>query len=777
MSLLYNQSFGLEVHSNSDIAITDPVKTCGDYYLAYAAGGDFAYFQLEQISGIPKTNVSIGESVYIVAVDKNDNVLGYVTNNIAVDGCGVLLAIGESMDEYKITGLSSGNIIIGETVFSFSSNSGKKISGKCNSNSPIINEIKALCGGVPLTMSDSTATDDVVTFKSIQKCTTDRNCDESRYCYQNMCLYCNNDNDCESSKCDSGRCVECVNNSDCPSTESPENSYTCTVDGMCINCFVDAECYDGMGTCVDNTCWACTNPGEDGDLECSNIYSGNQPICIDGGKCVQCIGDSDCPNGACNTETGMCQGCSTDIDCKNNTGNPVCNPANGVCVECTGDVNCKDQCNKDTNRCVGCLSGNNGYCRETYGDEFSCVNNQCIECDHNNPCAEGFVCGKEGDKKGICVECENPGDCKTKLCSNNICVQCTESTATERCNVGETCSDRGICIQCIDDIDCDIKYPFGGGYCTYSGVCVECETSYQCDPNNITGDVCYFGRCVECIPGEDECDGDLICSADGKCVECSEDVMGNCESLGFDHCDDHGRCVECINSIDCPYDDLVCNKSGRCVECSENNQDNCTGLTSLCNVNGFCVECLGDENCLPYGTCGSNGYCVECDPDDENPGCAENEVCNVNGQCVGCVATEDCAFMNDPDTRTYFICEDSKCTSTFNGSNVECASSLPDEGCNTTNQYCDLETYTCKYNDGFKSIYWKLTWGLGTVMVVFFIGLLVTWILGLWKWRNTNEEPEPLDLPEEPEPLDLPEGDDQGVYLPAENVYNMNVNL
>ncbi len=134
--------------------------------------------------------------------------------------------------------------------------------------------------------------------------------------------------------------------------------------------------------------------------------------------------------------------------------------------------------------------------------------------------------------------------------------------------------------------------------------------------------VCVRGKCVgKCNTGEFNCSAELVCGADGFCIEaaCKEVVCATglaCRG---------GQCVGACQGVVCPLGQ-VC-RLDRCV-------DPCAGVQ--CPAQSFCERgvCVGDCSCngCPSGEqCGKNGRCSA-------PGCADvscpaTQGCR-NGQCV-----------------------------------------------------------------------------------------------------------------------------------------------
>ena len=146
-----------------------------------------------------------------------------------------------------------------------------------------------------------------------------------------------------------------------------------------------------------------------------------------------------------------------------------------------------------------------------------------------------------------------------------------------------------------------------------------------------TGEVCDKGVCrPNCSGGEFPCDSNLVCNADGLCVDpACLDVV--CEAgqvcLG-------GACVGGCSNVVCPWGQEC--QLGRCV-------DPCASRTcpedTVCE-RGVCVQTCQCRMCGPGLECDDQtGACVPpgCRVED-NVVCAANEVClagaNGDGACI-----------------------------------------------------------------------------------------------------------------------------------------------
>ncbi|HVY30697.1 MAG TPA: hypothetical protein VHB79_29260 [Polyangiaceae bacterium] len=133
----------------------------------------------------------------------------------------------------------------------------------------------------------------------------------------------------------------------------------------------------GLSCKDDTTC-------ENYDLLCGN------------GKCVQCLGDSDCDGDKVCT-SGLCKAsvdCSDSSDC---SGGQVCDQASGTCVGCLSSKDC------DAGQ--------------------ACMDHGCQTrpaCDYTSDCSGGLLCEVS---EHICVACRDDEDCGYKrVCEDYECV-------------------------------------------------------------------------------------------------------------------------------------------------------------------------------------------------------------------------------------------------------------------------------------------------------------------------------------------------------------------
>jgi hypothetical protein len=162
----------------------------------------------------------------------------------------------------------------------------------------------------------------------------------------------------------------------------------------------------------------CGNPGNASATLATNCRNTGSS-CNNASRPV-CLG-SDAPgSGACSAA------CTSNGDCRSG---PCCD---GFCVEfgdCCGDADCTDP------------------------DVPNCISNVCAACTVDGQCGPDRVCCD-----GVCQECCNRGDCDVatrRQCCNGTCQECCDSA---QCPViprtKPICNPEGICVPCENDGEC-----------------------------------------------------------------------------------------------------------------------------------------------------------------------------------------------------------------------------------------------------------------------------------------------------------------------------------
>jgi hypothetical protein len=146
--------------------------------------------------------------------------------------------------------------------------------------------------------------------------------------------------------------------------------------------------------------------------------------------------------------------------------------------------------------------------------DSSCDGNIFVRIQHDDPPQRDF--GDDDDEAWACrspldglgdpiilrePECSDDADCPAGgSCVNDVCLFTYECTGDADCPAGERCTG-GECVRVVDE---------------------DCTTDAMCD-----GLVCASGSCAACSEsGARACEGDLVCSPDGSCVDTDDISAG-----------------------------------------------------------------------------------------------------------------------------------------------------------------------------------------------------------------------------------------------------------
>jgi hypothetical protein len=145
----------------------------------------------------------------------------------------------------------------------------------------------------------------------------------------------------------SGQCVECQANSQCLQSGQQSGLVNCDLsEDRCVQCLGDVDCPPGQA-CTDSKQCVLLCPD-------SGSCPRNQRYCV-AGYCQPCRGDTDCTN----SPTGRycvyrgCVACLSSRDCTM-TSLSRCNPATNTCVRCLSSEDCprQQQCDPASHVCV-----------------------------------------------------------------------------------------------------------------------------------------------------------------------------------------------------------------------------------------------------------------------------------------------------------------------------------------------------------------------------------------------------------------------------------------
>jgi outer membrane exchange protein TraA len=222
--------------------------------------------------------------------------------------------------------------------------------------------------------------------------------------------------------------------------------------------------------------------------------------------CVECTGDSQCPNGRCDLSTHSCRGCSDSADC---TDGKVCDLPSATCVECNADSQCPtgEVCDLPSFTCVQCSTD-----AQCPGGRCDTAAHVCKGCNADSQCPTGKVCNLPNS---TCVECTANNQCPGGKGCNLATLTCVECTADSQCSGGKVCNLATLtCVECNLDSQCS------NGRCDLSTrTCRGCNDNADCGSGRVC-DLSSFS-CVECTRNED-CAANQVCSPELKqCRQCT----------------------------------------------------------------------------------------------------------------------------------------------------------------------------------------------------------------------------------------------------------------
>ena len=266
------------------------------------------------------------------------------------------------------------------------------------------------------------------------------------------CISCENDSDCKkwsgnsASTCSSGICspefASCTQQSHCTSPTLSDCSLTnkrcqpCSQDSHCNHLTATPKCKSGGGRCVEcindsdcqtrekskcssNTCSACTE-----DSHCSKFPT--TPFCSNslGGTCVECVYDPNCSSAvAAQCSSNICVPCTASSQCTHLSSTPICKTSTGSCVECLSDSDCSSttasKCSLTNNTCVACYQYQNTcYTACPYGTspnstDYTCIQNIAASCKSSSDCIAAATDETHPECNGtMCVACSTDVDCQ-----------------------------------------------------------------------------------------------------------------------------------------------------------------------------------------------------------------------------------------------------------------------------------------------------------------------------------------------------------------------------
>ncbi|MSP61794.1 MAG: hypothetical protein EXR72_15965 [Myxococcales bacterium] len=242
---------------------------------------------------------------------------------------------------------------------------------------------------------------------------------------------------------------------------------------------------------------------------------------------VGCKSNADCPKGTCDPNTGICNVCAADGDCKDAM-NPRCDVDTSRCVPClpmmdncgmgkfctkaNGEYSCAPGCQKDADCDKNMGNGKplccNNICVDSNGDDKNC--GACA-----NACGMGLTCctGACADTVGDVGNC---GGCGKACAGQNAMLACAASACVlKMCNDGFADCDKNEANGCEVNLNTDSMN------CTACGM--SCSVAHGAAACNKACSVAM------CDPGFANCDKDYMTGCE---VDTSSDVK-NCNACNM----------------------------------------------------------------------------------------------------------------------------------------------------------------------------------------------------------------------------------------------------
>ncbi len=480
--------------------------------------------------------------------------------------------------------------------------------------------------------------------------------------------------------------------------------------GGCLpGCVDDQDCAGLISSaqvpaahCVGSACSLC------GDGGCPNACTGNSdcggfwPICefADGGGTFGgqpigvcgCDSDAQCgfsglqcltpPRAFPGTPPGpycaySCTGPSLPACAALEVTVPICDTRTGFCAPCASDLDCQTQGAQPT---VGRFCRNDGACG----------------CKTNSDCSDGAAClgpsgtSHSGAALGSCVargpHC-TPGACRDEFCDwqSGVCTEPGKCLSDYDCSFspsarGRFCSGSpGECVGCRDDLDCaNLGLASQGlGHCLAGGLC-GCGSDTDCT-GNPSGSSCdsspgdpLYGAC-SCRSASD-CPLDQACPiSDYGAVRCTTGCKMDADCAAGNFCDPAAVCrPRCDPGHSCDGTQLVCDSDDVAGQNGGASSGPVPGAVwcYACLHAGDCPQGLGcgaDTGyscgaCGQSSDCGSGGACLggACHAACEAGTCPRGELCDVGGltdgglaTCVQCLSALDCPDGEGCDSVTH----------------------------------------------------------------------------------------------------------------------------
>ena len=503
---------------------------------------------------------------------------------------------------------------------------------------------------------------------------TDDSCDEN----QDMCTNAPNDMFCDDGLFCTGTEFCDVVNGQCATTGATDcdDGVMCTTDfcdtmnDVCANVAVDANCADGQfcngnETCdVINDCQPGVAPNCSDSIDCTDdSCDETNDVCVstvDDGNCddtVFCNGSEVCVAGV-GCQAGTPVTCDDGLDCTSGS----CDTGLDACVFAANDGFCDDGllCNGSETCDVsaaspgdGCVAGNTVMCSD---DGIACTVETCdesamgcISTADNSLCPAGEFCVPAlagcvpSSPCTLNSECDDGDDCNGIETCNVVCqagtpVDCNDGVG---CTVDSCNPSDGSCTNATSDAQCDDGFACNGAE-TCDAV-MDCQTGTPVDCNDGVGctiDVCLepSGTCGN-SPSNSLCDDGVFCNGAETC-----DAAMDCQTGSAPNCDDNIACT--VDGCDLMADSCIYVPDSSLCACGETCEPGLGGCGNHCIV----TECQGKV--YECGDCTDNDSdCgIDVGGDDLCFGVCDNNEAGLKGEIPGqnsAPCKQDCYFDGD----------------------------------------------------------------------------------------------------------------------------------
>lgn len=191
-------------------------------------------------------------------------------------------------------------------------------------------------------------------------------------------------------------------------------------------------------------------------------------------------------------------------------------------------------------------------------------------CKRSLDCADGFVCGSDGQCRDYC---QTDSECvEGQVCTKGVCAEPSELDDTGNlpqklafstcrlnsdCDAGQRCAD-GTCLpECVNDRDCAPGQACDQGVCRQNSVDA-CQSNAECTQ---AGSSCVAGKC-HC-----ECHADVDCGDAETCDGCACQPAPAPECQISSDCDAGKQCLNGACACSC-VSDRDCARGSLCDGCA-----------------------------------------------------------------------------------------------------------------------------------------------------------------------------------------------------------------